>query len=570
MDTRRLSIHSFLYSYKGTPHPPGYPLYMFLTYAVSSLAKSYGLSSVAYCMNLSSAFFGASSSALITGSIILLMSTIKDQSIKEKENTSYVVGSAAIAIGLLNTFSPLHWMYSVTSEVFAMNNFFVSFILFLCIQFEIDRRDVYILFGALVCGLSLTNQHTSVLLEVPAIVWMFVTSDMHRKPQLIRRSAFYFLLGIIPPYVGLCYTAVVKGHPGSWGDVTTISGFFHHLMRKDYGTFTLFSGNAGNNTEGFGIRTYKWLLDFSYQVGSFASILLLFGCFKCCINRTNGKSPTKRRTLKQSKGLSCKISASAFVVICLVFYIVVFHSLSNLPLTNPLMFGVHQRFWMQPNIIAFVVSGVGLSTVGLKFHDRRPYFILLSCYVLWSARRGLSLSDQRSNYFFYNYARGILDPLPHGSLLFINYDQQWTSIRYMQECESIRPDITSINLSMMSYEWFATKRKLYEHISFPGTHYTMSNTVQWKNGGFTFRELIESNYEAFEGNIFIGGNLNYDNDHLQLYDELPLGMSRKLVKREEQISVKNYQMLSSKYWSVVGRYHAELPKISKYTEETVS
>ena len=43
---------------------------------------------------------------------------------------------------------------------------------------------------------------------------------------------------------------------------------------------------------------------------------------------------------------------------CLIFYLVVFHSLSNLPLSNPLLFGIHQRFWMHSNILMFIIIGV--------------------------------------------------------------------------------------------------------------------------------------------------------------------------------------------------------------------
>ena len=64
------------------------------------------------------------------------------------------------------------------------------------------------------------------------------------------------------------------------------------------------------------------------------------------------------------------------------------------------------------------------------------------------------MGDQSNNYYFHNYAKAILDTLPQNSLLLINYDQQWTSVRYLQECEHFRNDITSIHLGMMSYRWW--------------------------------------------------------------------------------------------------------------------
>ena len=38
-------------------------------------------------------------------------------------------------------------------------------------------------------------------------------------------------------------------------------------------------------------------------------------------------------------------------------------------------------------------------------------------------------ASQRGAHYFGNYAHALLSPLPKKSLLLINYDQQWTSIR---------------------------------------------------------------------------------------------------------------------------------------------
>jgi hypothetical protein len=45
----------------------------------------------------------------------------------------------------------------------------------------------------------------------------------------------------------------------------------------------------------------------------------------------------------------------------LVFYFGVFHSLANLPLGDKLLFGIHQRFWMQPNVLFFCFAGAGFN-----------------------------------------------------------------------------------------------------------------------------------------------------------------------------------------------------------------
>eukprot|EP00970_Alexandrium_tamarense_P020005 scaffold14715_cov221-Alexandrium_tamarense.AAC.1 len=157
----------------------------------------------------------------------------------------------------------------------------------------------------------------------------------------------------------------------------------------------------------------------------------------------------------------------------------------------------------------------------------------------------------------------ILEPLPSSSLLFINYDQQWTSIRYLQECEMVRTDVTSINLR-------ESKHSLYSDISFPGTHYTKGNTQKWLDGGFTFAELIESNFDAFDGNIFIGGNLNYEDPVFSSeYEEVPYGLVRKIVKKPHGSSAEEYRVDSLRSWSIVSKHlSSNLPNGVKYTQST--
>ena len=43
------------------------------------------------------------------------------------------------------------------------------------------------------------------------------------------------------------------------------------------------------------------------------------------------------------------------------FYLVVFHTLSNIPLNEGLLYGVHIHFWQQPNIVVFICAGVSLT-----------------------------------------------------------------------------------------------------------------------------------------------------------------------------------------------------------------
>eukprot|EP00957_Ditylum_brightwellii_P030613 2320030-Ditylum_brightwellii.AAC.1 len=170
----------------------------------------------------------------------------------------------------------------------------------------------------------------------------------------------------------------------------------------------------------------------------------------------------------------------------------------------------------------------------------------MSLVLRCSYYKSILISDQKTNEYFSNYARSILDTLPQNSLLLINYDQQWTSVR-------------------------ETKRKLYPKVSFPGTHYTMENTQQWIDGGFTLSELLDANYQSFGGKIFVGGRITYtDQSYLSEYDEIPHGLVRHIMKKNyEDGTVESFRKRSLKAWRIVAGHHVNnLPDETKYPRET--
>lgn len=152
------------------------------------------------------------------------------------------------------------------------------------------------------------------------------------------------------------------------------------------------------------------------------------------------------------------------LLITQLFYFGVFHSLANLPMKDKLLFGVHQRFWMQPNVLLFMWAGIGFhqttralymvleitfnplprkdqlsnDSVAKKYMFRKALlvfavvcaslvvavYLVTKQYTKWYA-----VSDQSQAFHFRNYAKAVLEPLPKKSILLINYDQQWTSVR---------------------------------------------------------------------------------------------------------------------------------------------
>ncbi len=305
--------------------------------------------------------------------------------------------------------SPLIWQYGVTAEVFPLNTLFAASIIYLVTSLSRLKRFELCIFLAFWCGLALTNQHTIVLFVAPLACWVvfLLRHAIKSFPLILVYLSVAALVGL-SPYLYLPIAAAIKPVAGSWGHVTSVGGLLHHLLRKDYGTFQLFSGAAGKKTESMISRSIAYLKDATFVQGLYVTPGLAIvgisawialslpkrsGTSNKIVGMNSKKLSGNARSSKASKHLMVKTNltegavtlacattdnsanapqssssssssewwhVSSFdrftcyfhtsddcytpLVLCCtqVFYFVVFHSLSNLPLSDKLLYGVHQ------------------------------------------------------------------------------------------------------------------------------------------------------------------------------------------------------------------------------------
>ncbi|XP_045756884.1 protein O-mannosyl-transferase TMEM260 isoform X3 [Mirounga angustirostris] len=394
----------------GVAHPPGYPLFTLVAKLAITL---FPFGSVAYRVNLLCGLFGAVAASLLFFTVFRL-------------SGSHAGG--ILAAGVFS-FSRLTWQWSIAAEVFSLNNLFVGLLMALTVHFEeaatAKERSKIAKIGAFCCGLSLCNQHTIVLYVLCIIPWILFRLLKEKELSLgsLLELSLYFSAGLLP-YVYLPVSSYLNQARWTWGDQTTLLGFLTHLLRAEYGTFSLAKSETGS---------------------SMSKILL--------------SQVTSMRTQ-----LSLNIQALAvWANICL----------ARKDRQNP---SLVERFWMQSNAVVAVLAGLGLATLASESNRvlntsglQCLEWLSATLFIIYQIYSNFSICDQRTNYVIDKFAKNLLASMPRDAIILLRGDLPGNSLRYMHYCEGLRPDISLVDQEMMTYEWYLPKMaKHLPGVNFPG------------------------------------------------------------------------------------------------------
>ncbi|KAM3855716.1 protein O-mannosyl-transferase TMEM260 isoform 1-T1 [Vipera latastei] len=430
----------------GVAHPPGYPLFTLLAKLAIEL---FPCGSAAYRVNLFCALLGAAAASLLFYTVVRLSGS---------------QAAGVFAVGMFS-FSRLTWQWSITAEVFSLNNLFVGLLMALSVQFEeattAKERSKICKVGAFSCGLSMCNQHTIVIYVLCIVLW--VSSRLFRECELtlshVLKLSFCFLAGCLP-YLYLPISAYLNKARWTWGDQTTFKGFTTHLLREEYGTFNLAKlENGSSMTDVLLFQVTHMKMELSLVVQGFA----VAACVCCAVRPKTEKSQL--------------IWLFASMLLTYSFF---FAWRANLDISKPLFKGVVERFWMQSNAVTVVLAGFGFSLlfclgeifVGNSRMIYRLEWLLAAVFVTAQIYSNYSVCDQSNNNVVDRFAMNLLSSMPPDSIILLRGDLPGNSLRYLHHCEGIRPDITLVDQEMMTYHWYLPKlAKHLPGVTFPGDHW---------------------------------------------------------------------------------------------------
>jgi len=414
----------------GVPHPPGYPLFAMLARLFAALPLGH---TPAWRVNLLSAVSTAAAGGLLCAVVKVW---------------TRQTAAGLVAAGLFGTSSEV-WLHATSAEVFGLNVMFVAlaFLLWLGVERTRGRRFVWALTFA--SGLAMCNHHTFVFVGAPLCLrslWV-----MRRELRLggIGVAIALGLLGLAP-YAYL-RVAASSSAAVSWGDLGTLDGFLDHVLRRNYGTFSM--GRAGKDGAFVDEGTFFPTL---WHMGGLAGVRLLWVAFPLALLGLF-------RALKNAneRNLGWVLAA------VLGLYVSSFCALSNLSTAQPLYLWVLSRFFIQSDFMVAILIGLGFATFWQWLGARAPAvvgrsYVGLGCAALLflagiAAHAGHA--NQRHNTVFADFVRVAFASLPPRAIVITMGDHLTGSVFYFHEVEKLRPDVIHLDRELLGIAWYTERKR---------------------------------------------------------------------------------------------------------------
>jgi hypothetical protein len=439
-------------------HPPGYPLFTLLLWLFTNLIP------------FGTVFFKSALLQIILsiGNLIVL------------KKVAHYRGPIIITLILSLAFGRLYWRYSLLPDVFMLNLFLVSCYSYLFLK---DNSEKNLYLSSLVFGLALANHQTSVFLA-PLLLYQYWEI---KKIRPILKSIMILLLtmGSNDLFLFLLNDESL----GSWGQMQQLGDLFHHILRKDYGTFTL-----SNSWENHSYLSENIIIFIKILLEDCFSFLFLL-----CIAVSSVVIKKNKLCLKEW-----------FYFIVTIGSFLIFFSLSNVYPKGAAGL-LLERFYLMP------LGLICLWTLRTIRHINSKGLIITIFFVgifnlVFNFSRYSSENNFRKDNFLQDHYTHLLKQLPKDSILLISGDTHVFSLYYLQEILNFRTDVTIVVPPLYPYSWYREKlQKRYPEKDF--TNFKITSNSLEKN---IHNMLISPNIKKFRifMDPFLLSSVDFENNHV--------------------------------------------------------
>ena len=388
----------------GVAHPPGYPLFSMLL----GLTGLLPIDNVPWKASFASALLAASALAALHRGVLVLT------------DKPLAAWGSALALGLSTPF----WRYATVAEVFAGGALTACLMVLVAARIERGwRGPVASAVLGLVVATGIANHHTVVLLA-PLAVYGFVRSvpTWRAAPACVGACAAAQLSGLLP------YLFLMRPGGGwRWGQTESLDGLVHHLLRADYGTFSLALEDAGTQ---WWEHPWFWLTSLPEH---FVGVFLLLGLV--------------------GLGLAWRGPHRGFwlaVAATMVLAGPVFMAKFNVP-ARGLGLVVSTRFQILPDVLLATLVGLGCAELSARF---RPTGLVVVLAALVAGVLHWPLGSHARWTVLDDYLRNMLREVEPDALVLIAGDNAAFGLVYLQQVEGLRPDVVVLHPKMMGYPWY--------------------------------------------------------------------------------------------------------------------
>lgn len=367
-------------------HAPGYPLYLLLGKIVTFLP----FGEVAFRVNLASGIFGALSCSLVF--LIVFFVT--------QQRFSAVISSFCLG------FSYTFWDLSTKAEVYTLNTFLVSLLLFLFLTWS-QKRNINLLYlFFFIYGLSLGN-HLTIVIFMPVFLYF-----IFKEPITFLQASRFIIFFL----TGLCiYSYILIRSLGevtivNWSKVTTLSHFFYYITGAHFKNLIFFSS----------------FLDVSKGLWNY--FLLLITQFPAFVFSIGVIGIIKSFTISKNFSFLISLMWLLLVIFCINYNIV---DIANFYLPTYLFFSLFIGFG-----ITFLIK------IGFPHTRIMAIIIIISLFFSYQLTYSMfGYKFNKSKYFFpLDFCSQTLTLLPPYSLIISNWSYA-PSFWYCQYVCGIRKDI---------------------------------------------------------------------------------------------------------------------------------
>lgn len=441
------------------PHPTGYPLFTIIGFLFSKLPLP--LSTIIKLNLLNSIWCSLTVVVLVKTSAMILINSeflFRKNLVKESvKNTFSNVMLVSVFSGLMLAFSATFWLQSTKVEVYALQIFITSLIIYQTVKLIINYLPSVSLNNhtyrsivkqgltvSLLIALGFSNHLMTVYL-LPALIFAFIFLYGLNKESLKSFAilvTIVFLIALLF-YLGMMFRAQMSP-PWSYGDPSNISRLVDHITARDYSKYLL------DSTEGILKQSSKFLkmLSFNFSmenfsVGEFGFSLFLgiAGLFSLFLLRKE-----------------------IAVFISLIFITSVLTAFSyNIP-------DINEYFLVVFFIFAFssiIPINLFLNIIEKKKYFRNSLIFFLILLLIIQLIGNFNYANRSGFYVIEDFFKSSVSRLPKGSIFLTdNWGSLLSPALYYQNVENIRPDINFISPSgFIQFEWYRKVKAIEIHDS---------------------------------------------------------------------------------------------------------